>query len=168
MDVFTLYIAVSCVAIIMFFVYVFRKRVTLNSLRLDSDERIIFEERPVNLQWMYGEKYGRYRRRPIIRVTNKRIIFAERKLTKDDARIIVVFVFEAGKELQQNHSKNGFFTFLIDQSSVRISQNREGQWLVDIGTIPTYGAWTKNKVSPCIMRVTTDDSTEYKKMLIKS
>lgn len=78
-------------------------------------------------------------------------------LTRNDVRIIAVFVLAAGRELAENHSKNGFYTFLADRQISMNTTDASVTPAIEPRALPTYGAWVKAKVAPYTVRIAAAD-----------
>ncbi|GEM_PF-3963350 len=168
--------------IVLFFIFIlavaikFRNVKTLNQIVLNEGEKILFEEQPVRIWLDRGLGQGGHNRkttvlmRPIIKITNTRIIVGQRFLKKPDARVYTIFSLKPVANSEGSFEKalsDGFVTTEIDIETVRARHTDQGDMIVSIvGTIrnvPIIGS----VASVEIMRVRTKNISEYERALGK-
>ena len=108
--------------------------------------------------------------RPIIKITNTRIIVGQRFLKKPDARVYTIFSLKPVANSEGSFEKalsDGFVTTEIDIETVRARHTDQGDMIVSIvGTIrnvPIIGS----VASVEIMRGRTKNISEYERALGK-
>lgn len=159
--------------VIVFFLFMiviaikFRNTKTFNALPLEEGEEILFEENPARIQFDRERNRTTIVMRPVIRITNKRIIVGQRFFRKPDARIYTIFSFTStGESLLQKALKDGFATVPMNLTGATATMQSGGnEYTIDFhGTLEAV--LPNTRFTPkYLMRVSTNNLSGYEKAL---
>lgn len=177
MDSTTVWVVIVLFAIFILAVaFKFRNAKTFNQLPLEPGESVLLEDQPVRI-WFQRNTNGSMQNkkttilmRPIIKITNKRLIVGQRFFRKPDARIYTVFslIPTADDEgMLSRAMQDGFATTDITLSSLVAKSKSDGTYIIDLlGTmhnLPIVGSITP----PEIIRIQTTNISGYEQALGK-
>ncbi|MBP9732484.1 MAG: hypothetical protein KBD29_03445 [Candidatus Magasanikbacteria bacterium] len=160
------------ILVISFFIFVgvrFRKTRLLSSFAYQSDEKILFEDRPVKIEQMTNAG-GRGKRTrgimwPVIKITDKHIVIGQQKESSPDGIIYIALSFLGDSEsMLENWWKRGYVTMPITKSEIQGRVQEDGAYTVEIPLEVNLPMPNRQPVQQVIV-ITTRNFTGYEKAL---